>query len=69
MKKIGFLLLAVVSFLFTGCGPEDINELRKDVDEQAARLSVLEARQGQVNPNLIALQNLINAQRGCLFCQ
>lgn len=69
MKKIGFLLLAVVSFLFTGCGPEDINELREDVDEQAARLSVLEARQGQVNPNLIALQNLINAQRGCLFCQ
>lgn len=63
MKKIGFIILMLAFIVFTGCNQDDINQLRKDLDEQAARLLVLEAWQEQLNANITTLQNLINAQQ------
>lgn len=61
MKKIGILLWIVL--VFTGCDQREIDELRKEVDDHAARLALLESWQEQINTNISALQELINAQQ------
>lgn len=63
MKRIGFLICMVVFSILGGCMGQDIDELRKDVAEQAARLAALETWQKQVNSNITALQDLLNAQQ------
>lgn len=63
MKKMGFLIWFILFASLIGCNQEDLNKLRKDVDEQAARLAALEDYQREVNANIIALQQLINAQQ------
>lgn len=63
MRKIEVLILIVFSIVFIGCDRESLDGLRKDLDEQAARLLLLEAWQEQVNTNITALQRLIDAQQ------
>lgn len=62
MRKIGILVL-VMFCICSGCDQEDTDALRRDMDEYSNRLTVLEARLVQVNLNITALQNLINAQQ------
>lgn len=52
----------IVALVFAGCSLGDVDELREDLNEQAARLAVLESWQQQMNSNITTLQNLINAQ-------
>lgn len=56
-------MLAVVCFVFAGCEQQDLDELRKEVDEQADRLATLEAWLSQVNYNIVALQELVDAKQ------
>lgn len=67
MKKIFLFLSALVFMLFAGCSQGDIDELREDLNEQAARLSALEAWSKQMNSDVTILQNLINAQQKGMF--
>lgn len=63
MRKVGVLVLTVLSIVFISCDRESLDELRKDLDEQAVRLLLLEAWQEQVNTNITTLQRLIDAQQ------
>lgn len=63
MKKIGFLIFISLFWIFTSCNQSDIDELRNDLNDQASRLSVLEAWQQQLNSNITTLQDLLNAQQ------
>ena len=63
MKRIGFLILVLMVSVFSGCEDGNVDDLRKELEEQAARLSALETWQKQVNGNIIALQELVSAQQ------
>lgn len=55
--------MLVIVFLLAGCEQDEIDELRKDLDEYANRLSEVEAWQKLMNSHIIVLQNLINAKQ------
>lgn len=61
--KIGFLIFTVL-LMFVGCTENgDMDEFRRVLDEQAARLAALEDWQKEVNSDITTLQRLINAQQ------
>lgn len=63
MKRFNYILGMVLSamLLFTGCMKEDIDELRKQQEENASRIAALEAWQATVNGNITSLQQLVSA--------
>lgn len=63
MKRIGLLIFTAIFSAFMGCNSKDLDELREDIDDQAARLAALEAWQEGVNSDIVVLQNLLNAQQ------
>lgn len=67
MRKIVFLMFLLVFSVFTACNQDELDDLRKEMDEQAARLFLLESWQDQVNANITALQGLINAQQRGMY--
>lgn len=63
MKELQYLILMVVFCIFAGCEQDAIDELRKDIKEQADRLAVVEVWLIQTNNNIAVLQELINAKQ------
>ncbi len=62
MKHLqSILFILSCSLLFSGCMKEDIDELRAQQADNAARIAALEAWQKTVNTNITALQGLVSA--------
>lgn len=61
---IGSLLLC---FWIVGCEQEDIEALRRDLDNQALRLAALEAQLEGFNANWVALQSLLEAVKNSKY--
>lgn len=60
-KKWVFLLLAGLSFGMGSCTKEDIDDIRKELQEHDDRLTSLEEWQKSVNTSISSLQSLIEA--------
>ncbi|MDD5865426.1 MAG: PL29 family lyase N-terminal domain-containing protein, partial [bacterium] len=65
MKKMSkfwaVLLISGLSFGLGGCMKEDIDDIRKELQEHDGRLTALEEWQKSVNTNILSLQSLIEA--------
>lgn len=57
MKELQYLILMVVFCIFAGCEQDAIDELRKDIKEQADRLAVVEVWLIQTNNNMRFCRN------------
>ena len=57
------LFMATLMFFLTGCNREDIDELRRDVDDNAARLALLEKWQTEVNTDITTLKTVLDAEQ------
>ena len=63
-KIAAALLLAGLAFGISGCMKQDLDEIRKELQEQEERIAALEEWQKSVNSDILSLKSLIEAIEG-----